>query len=123
MIEYRRRLNLAKNNGQMANCIGTAFYLAGYIDEDRHIEPREIDDDFLVRLADYRIHCIAALFHADTGEWIHAGIVTGIVPLCVTHRAGIKGRIIEDDSWANFVGTSLRVPRFTGFFGRSSAVK
>jgi hypothetical protein len=119
MTDYRARLDLAKVNNCCANCIGTALYLIGCVNADCHIEPEEFDgvyDSNLTRLTDPQAYCLALVFHSDTGKVLHAGVVTRVDPVLVTHRAGINGRIIEDDSLENFVGWRSAII-CQGFFG------
>jgi len=119
VITYAERLEAAKNNRGKSNCIGTMLFLTGNEEEDCHMEPRDfanVFDERLVRLSRPERYSIVLLYHFDTGEILHSGVVTSVDPLAVTFRAGNDGPIMEDHTLEQFEDIDYHVPMMSGFF-------
>lgn len=89
------RIDSALHVGEGANCNGTALYLAGVLEEDTFVHPRDAYDylKWFPKLEQPEVGCLVVWRCAN---WVsHMGVVVKRNPTQVTHRKGYDGSLDE----------------------------
>jgi hypothetical protein len=96
-LEFKDRTALCKGTHR-SNCVGTALFILGRLEEDYHIEPNEANKYLEPLSASYSLSvgCLVGWHSRLTAELIHLAVVTSVDPRLITHRTGINGKFIEN---------------------------
>lgn len=76
------------------DCYSRAFYLGGFLDEERPLQPSEIRR-FLSQCSRTNEPTIGSFVHLFNGEKEHIALITGVNPITVSDRAGLGGETRE----------------------------
>ena len=99
MEEFERRLRIARWRDQElypSNCIGTALYLVGEIEEDIDIGVHTAYNNYFRHLnvsLNPQIGSLIAWQHQEPRKIVHCAVITRLEPLEVAHREGCKGTV------------------------------
>jgi hypothetical protein len=100
MNEFQQRLQHARELDQLlhpSNCIGTALYLIGEIEEDNPIDPWLAYPSFLCRLQELKYPCKECIVAWHEFESVaHCAVVTDLKPLLVAQRRTFAGHLDVD---------------------------
>jgi len=98
-----QRMEIAKSTTRETNCIGTALYVKGYIDEDRIIDYHEGTRKGESKLIDTVLSQMKLIDNPQEGAllvitsrydiYLHMGIVVNGNPLLIYQRPYIDGKI------------------------------
>jgi hypothetical protein len=103
VMDLKEKIEQVKLNRENVNCLGTAAYLVGIIEEDRFLSGGYFGLDYLRNLkkVDNPQYGDLIVFRScfdGVSKIAHAGVLVNVNPLKMTHRSGINEGIVENEN-------------------------
>ena len=102
-MDLERRIEKAKKESFGRNCLGTAFFISSVFSRDGYFN---IDSaynkvlKYLVQLRRANIGSLIVLHKLDGKNGLnvafHAGVITSLRPIRITHRDGLNGKLTAE---------------------------